>query len=61
MDKQPVLKETKEKYGDDLFLEAQLWGPNNTYLHHELRDTRSYKLKKFEFVSPQGVSKSMLI
>ncbi|GKF56254.1 hypothetical protein Tco_0166594 [Tanacetum coccineum] len=57
---QAVLPQTKGEKGSVVTSPTQTWRPKGAYLDSVNRDNGSYTLKQFEYVTPLGVSKSVM-
>ncbi|GJT70344.1 hypothetical protein Tco_1029630 [Tanacetum coccineum] len=51
---QAVLPQTKGEKGSVVTSPTQTWRPKGAYLDHRHKNNSSYKLKKFEYVTPLG-------
>ncbi|GKE80294.1 hypothetical protein Tco_1550294, partial [Tanacetum coccineum] len=54
-----VVNTGKGKMNNDLKKSRWVWRPNGNYMDHESKENGSFILKKFEYVDPKGISKSM--
>ncbi|GJZ68468.1 hypothetical protein Tco_0631708, partial [Tanacetum coccineum] len=57
---QAVLPQNVSVKGSAMINPTQTWRPKGAYLDSVNRDNGSYTLKKFEYVTPLGVSKSVM-
>ncbi|GJX67935.1 hypothetical protein Tco_0303662 [Tanacetum coccineum] len=57
---QAVLQQNVSVKGSAMIKPTQTWRPKGAYLDSVNRDNGSYTLKQFEYVSPLGVSKSVM-
>ncbi|GJR71317.1 putative ribonuclease H-like domain-containing protein [Tanacetum coccineum] len=55
-----VVNTVKGKMDTDLKKSRWVWRPKATYLDHVSKDSGSFMLKKFEYVDPKGISKSVM-
>ncbi|GJZ14087.1 putative ribonuclease H-like domain-containing protein, partial [Tanacetum coccineum] len=53
-----VVNTGKGKLNTDLKRSRWVWRPKGNYLDHVSKDSRSFMLKKVEYVDPKGISKS---
>ncbi|GJT82953.1 putative ribonuclease H-like domain-containing protein [Tanacetum coccineum] len=54
-----VVNTGKGKMDNDLKKSRWVWWPKENYMDHESKEKGSFILKKFEYVDPKGISKSM--
>ncbi|GJZ66240.1 putative ribonuclease H-like domain-containing protein [Tanacetum coccineum] len=54
-----VVNTGKGKMENDLKNSRWVWRPKGNYMDHESKENRSFMLKKFEYVDPKGISKSV--
>ncbi|GJT18314.1 ribonuclease H-like domain-containing protein [Tanacetum coccineum] len=55
-----VVNTGKGKMDNDLKKSRWVWRPKGNYMDHESKDKGSFILKKFEYVDPKGISKSVM-
>ncbi|GKD89536.1 hypothetical protein Tco_1365043 [Tanacetum coccineum] len=55
-----VVNTGKGKMDNDLKKSRWVWRPKGNYMDHESKDKGSFILKKFEYVNPKGISKSVM-
>ncbi|GJW54792.1 ribonuclease H-like domain-containing protein [Tanacetum coccineum] len=55
-----VVNTGKGKMNNDLKKSRWVWRPKGNYMDHESKEKGSFILKKFEYVDPKGISKSMM-
>ncbi|GJV84487.1 hypothetical protein Tco_1524385 [Tanacetum coccineum] len=54
-----VVNTGKGKMNNDLKKSRWVWRPKENYMDHESKEKGSFILKKFEYVDPKGISKSV--
>ncbi|GJR39374.1 putative ribonuclease H-like domain-containing protein [Tanacetum coccineum] len=54
-----VVNTGKGKMNNDLKKSRWVWRPKGNYMDHESKEKGSFILKKFEYVDPKGISKSV--
>ncbi|GKG10660.1 hypothetical protein Tco_0342060, partial [Tanacetum coccineum] len=55
-----VVSTGKGKMNNDLKKSRWVWRPKGNYMDHESKEKGSFILKKFEYVDPKGISKSVV-
>ncbi|GJU02561.1 ribonuclease H-like domain-containing protein [Tanacetum coccineum] len=56
-----VVNTGKGKMNNDLKKSRWVWRPKGNYMDHESKEKGSFILKKFEYVDPKGISKSVIM
>ncbi|GKG15260.1 hypothetical protein Tco_0354860, partial [Tanacetum coccineum] len=57
--KRAVVNTGKGKMDNALKKSRWVWRPRENYMDHESKEKGSFILKKFEYVDPKGISKSL--